>query len=305
LRPASPAYHAALSRAQNGFAVHLAPRVVERCFQGKLLYAGGDELLAMTSLRDLLEQVVLLRCAYSGKFDEEDPEAAWAVLRNAVGERPALARGFARLRSGSGERLKLLMGERASASVGVVVAHSMAPMQAVMRELWAAVRRAKELGGRDAFSITRMKRSGGTGSFTASFGLGEDRSLGPSPLGVLIRLQHLLEDHVSRQAAYQLSDWLLHVPSSGGELPAMLESMIGLQLRRHLRPGSRSPPELIGGLARDLARLACAGTAGEAREDPLGYVREAFHLAEFLARGAHSPVPETGRGEQQEVGSRA
>ncbi|MFT7931933.1 hypothetical protein ACMYLP_23145, partial [Salmonella enterica subsp. enterica serovar Enteritidis] len=41
---------------------------------------------------------------------------------------------------------------------------------AVTRELQAAEKRAKEEGGRDAFSLTVVKRAGGALSFTAKWG---------------------------------------------------------------------------------------------------------------------------------------
>ena len=53
LRPGSPARHQAISSALNAFALGLARYVVEHLFMGKLIYAGGDDLLAMVSVHDL------------------------------------------------------------------------------------------------------------------------------------------------------------------------------------------------------------------------------------------------------------
>ena len=66
LRPASPARHAAISAVLNDFSTHVARHVVEEVFKGKLLYAGGDDVLAMVSVDDLLPCMLLLRAAYSG-----------------------------------------------------------------------------------------------------------------------------------------------------------------------------------------------------------------------------------------------
>ena len=50
------------------------------------------------------------------------------------------------------------MGERATASAGAVIAHHKAPLGAVRRGFRRSQQRAKNEGGRDAFSLTIMKR---------------------------------------------------------------------------------------------------------------------------------------------------
>jgi len=45
--PPSPSYHASLSRALNDLSLRVIPEVVEGVFAGKILYAGGDDLMAM------------------------------------------------------------------------------------------------------------------------------------------------------------------------------------------------------------------------------------------------------------------
>jgi CRISPR-associated protein Cmr2 len=68
-RPASPARHAAISAALNDFSTHVARHIVENVCKGKLLYAGGDDVLAMLSVDDLLPAMLLLRAAWSGSGD--------------------------------------------------------------------------------------------------------------------------------------------------------------------------------------------------------------------------------------------
>ncbi|RME83354.1 MAG: type III-B CRISPR-associated protein Cas10/Cmr2, partial [Zetaproteobacteria bacterium] len=65
-RPVSPAWHQAISGALNSFSAELARVVVEEMFTGKLIYAGGDDLLAMVCVRDLPAVMLALRCLYSG-----------------------------------------------------------------------------------------------------------------------------------------------------------------------------------------------------------------------------------------------
>ncbi len=80
-RPVSPARHIAISSALNSFALHLAPYIVETVCKGKLIYAGGDDVLAMVSVDDLLPALALLRLAYSGVFPTGDAaDHAWRLL---------------------------------------------------------------------------------------------------------------------------------------------------------------------------------------------------------------------------------
>ncbi len=68
-RPPSPDRHAFISRALNDFSTHVARHVVEEVCTGKLLYSGGDDMLAMVSVDELLKVILLLRADYSGSGD--------------------------------------------------------------------------------------------------------------------------------------------------------------------------------------------------------------------------------------------
>ncbi|MDT8410437.1 MAG: type III-B CRISPR-associated protein Cas10/Cmr2, partial [Wenzhouxiangellaceae bacterium] len=182
-RAPNPARHMAISDALNNFAIRLAPAVVERHY-GRVLYAGGDDLMAMLPLYELLPAMAGLRAAFSGTTYPSRSEAADDE-------------GFQRQGNGfvvHGKQLLRTMGDQASASCGVVVAHHKAPLGAVLRELRRAEKRAKTEGGRDAFSLTVVKRSGGALGLTAKFG---------RALARLIQLRDFLaEPGVSRRAVY-------------------------------------------------------------------------------------------------------
>ena len=81
LRPPSPARHAAISRALNDFSIHLACHIVEDCVKGKLLYAGGDDVLALVAVDDLFDAMQLLRLAYSGLAVPDWPGGKLEELR--------------------------------------------------------------------------------------------------------------------------------------------------------------------------------------------------------------------------------
>ncbi|MCX8017886.1 MAG: type III-B CRISPR-associated protein Cas10/Cmr2, partial [Rhodocyclaceae bacterium] len=263
-RMPNPAWHMAISQALNHFALELAPAIVEREFLGKLIYAGGDDVLAMLSARDLLPAAALLRAAYSGdepgKQGAPDPQVCKLKRSN---------NGWA---SFDGRVLRL-MGDKATASAGLVIAHHQAPLGAVMRALRAAEKRAKSLPGKNAWSLAVLKRGGGALFVTAPWG---------EPLRLFEQLRAFLaSDEVSRRAAYHVSTWLDDVPGHDRELVATL---LGHQMARQARgPAAEHAPRI----ARLLVELAFAEGDQRQRpiaEAPLPWLANFMMAAEFLAR---------------------
>ena len=177
-RPVSPGRHGAISQALNDFSTRLARHVVEECCKGKLLYAGGDDVLALVAVDDLFDCMQLLRLAYSGIAPSDDmklSERIGTLARGGSGAQRKLLldKGFGLLNG----RLMTLMGHKATASMGAVVAHHSAPLGMVMRELRLAENRAKntphgkDIKGtdinRDAFCLRVLKRGGGEVSVTS------------------------------------------------------------------------------------------------------------------------------------------
>ncbi|WP_291992262.1 type III-B CRISPR-associated protein Cas10/Cmr2 [Candidatus Accumulibacter sp. ACC003] len=212
-RPASPARHAAISAALNDFSTNIARHVVENICKGKLLYAGGDDVLAMVSVDDLMPAMLLLRTAWSGSAD----------LRGLPGGTDVkglqLAKGYARLKG----RLMPMMGSRATASIGAVVAHHQAPLSPVLHELRRAEAAAKA-HGRNAFCLRVIKRGGGEVGVTSRFWeMAAARGADPDPvaladtaLGLLLRFADALaQPDVSRKAVYNTLEWLSGLPERG------------------------------------------------------------------------------------------
>ena len=277
-RAVSPNRHLAISGALNDFSLHVVPHVVETEFPGRLIYAGGDDVLAMLPVADLLPAMQRLRVAYAG----HDPQHEKGNRSQAL----TLHEGFALLQTRQGPRLLRMMGHKATASCGAVVAHHQAPLGAVLRELRAAEQRAKNAGERDAFSLTLVKRSGGTLSVTAKWG---------EPANLLHDLRSFLQhDGVSRRAVYNSLDWLKDLPR---DRPEMLESLLAYQFNRQTDAAARQDHD-VPGLARRLAALAFDDMAhqetrpdrrtGAIRRDRLDWLANFMGVAEFLARDTRS-----------------
>ncbi len=270
-RPVSPNRHLAISGALNDFSQTVVRHVVEEEHLGRVIYAGGDDVLAMLPVVDLLSCMQRLRHAYSGTLPE-DEQTDWGALRK---DRSRLhcKGGFAYLDG----RLMRMMGKNATASCGAVIAHHQAPLSAVLRELRATEKRAKTEGGRDAFSITVIKRSGGALRLTEKWG---------EPVALLSDLRAFLaHEDTSRRAVYHSLEWLTDLPAPK-ENPAMLESLLAYQLARQSDGEAKAQAPA---LARRLATLAAKQEKGG-----LKWLENFLTVAEFLARETRTAAAKNG-----------
>lgn len=255
-RTISPNRHLTISGALNDFSQHIVRYVLEEEHLGRVVYAGGDDVLAMLPVADLLSSMQRLRLAYSG----DDPEHEGGIYQGLT-----LQKGFALLKRGKRLQLMRMMGKHATASCGAVIAHHRAPLSTVMRELRSAEKRAKNEGGRDSFSITVIKRSGGALYLTAKWG---------EPVSLLNELRDFLCDpEVSRRAVYNCLEWLRDLPNPKNK-PEMLESLLAYQLSRQSKAHVK---------ANDLAKRLAFLTAAQST-DGLKWLENFMTVAEFLAR---------------------
>jgi CRISPR-associated protein Cmr2 len=273
-RAPNPAWHMAISEALNHFALTLAPAIVHDHFNGRVLYAGGDDLLAMLPVSELLPAMAALRAAYTGI----EPRMVGAQDDD-VGFR-SHANGFVR----HGKRVLRVMGEEATASIGAVIAHHKTPLNLVLRELRAAEQRAKIEGGRNAFSITVLKRSGGAQRLTSKW----YRDDGDSPMTCLRELAAAISADQSRRTAYNTQQWIVDLPgpqSVGGEKGwrVMVAQLLAAQFRRQGLGDADAH-------ARRLAELAplVAGHSGDDLQRALDHISQFLAVAEFLAREGRS-----------------
>lgn len=152
-RPLSPSYHLQFSEALSNFALKCARPVVE-AHHGRLIYAGGDDVLAMLPANTALACARDLREAFQGR----------AVAQAGI---TSPAPGFLSMANDQfGHPIPFIVpGPAAEVSVGIAVAHFKSPLQDVVRAAQAAEKRAKRGPGdgglgRAAVAMTLLKRSG-------------------------------------------------------------------------------------------------------------------------------------------------
>ena len=133
-----PATHAALSCALLDFSNQLVPYLTEQRYAGRLIYGGGDDVLAYTNLWEWDKWLWDIRQCFRGQEDlcEDDPNGkfeskgdywSWKGNDKVSTKRPLFT-----------------MGSNATISFGIVIAHHSVPLAIALENMWQAEAEAKE-----------------------------------------------------------------------------------------------------------------------------------------------------------------
>lgn len=153
-----PATHVGLNRALLDFSNRLVPYLTEKRFCGKLVYSGGDDVMALLPLEDLPEYIISLRSAWCGGIDPKGEFQCDRGSEQLTGYwHPNVelqARGFP-------NRPLFTMGTGATLSAGMVIAHKSVPLPTVLESLWKAEKDgAKKLPGKDGLCFRVIYSNG-------------------------------------------------------------------------------------------------------------------------------------------------
>lgn len=146
-----PATHVGLNRALLDFSNRIVPYLTQQRFCGKVVYSGGDDVMAVLPLTDLPEYLLSLRSAWSGTDDpfrefENRDSGYWHPVKELEGLQ---------------KRPYFTMGKNATMSLGIVIAHKSVPLPTVLESLWTAEKdKAKKITGKDGLCF-RVIYSGG------------------------------------------------------------------------------------------------------------------------------------------------
>ena len=161
-----PSNHNALSRALLDFSNQLVPYLTEKRYAGRLIYAGGDDVLAYTNLWEWDRWLWDIRQCFRGDrdpgndFKNDGDYWQWKDLTTKpdnITQRPLFT-----------------MGGSATISFGIVIAHQSVPLAIALENLWAAEDRAKEYQSdesdrKDAVQVRVMYQNGNIMAATAKF----------------------------------------------------------------------------------------------------------------------------------------
>ncbi len=164
-RPLNPSFHLQFSEALGNFSLHTAHRIVEH-HAGRLIYAGGDDVLALLPADRSLDCALALRRAFRGTLDKDS--VCDAKLFDCYQDNPGFLRlkkleFFDEARDFGFEPYQydvMVPGQKLDVSVGIAIGHAKSPLQDLVREAQTAEKRAKNDLRRGAVSITIQKRSG-------------------------------------------------------------------------------------------------------------------------------------------------
>ena len=154
-----PSTHNALSRALLDFSNQLVPYLTEERYAGRLIYSGGDDVLAYTNLWEWDKWLWDIRQCFKGAEDpRHEFDNTGDYWRGETFNRPLFT-----------------MGQLASISFGVVIAHHSVPLAIALENLWDAekegAKKHKSPDGneKDAVQVRVIYGNGNTLKATTKF----------------------------------------------------------------------------------------------------------------------------------------
>ena len=272
-RPLSPAYHLQFSECLSNFALRCVSSIVD-AYNGRLIYAGGDDVVALLPADTALACANDLQLAFTGQ-SPLNPDAG--IQQKAPGF--LTSKQFHEVTSKldpANEALIPFMvpGPSASASVGIAIAHFKSPLQDAVRSAQAAEKRAKKVPGKAAVAITLMKRSGETVEWTARW---EDAGV----QAAFTLLAALRDSVVSAKFPYRLGELIGMYRTQSSGLMEPMEQVADFDL----------PAVFARELRTVLSRQRGPAWAERGNEFEANFTR---HTQAWLASLLTKPNPKTG-----------
>jgi CRISPR-associated protein Cmr2 len=183
-RPLAANLHASLSAALSTFAWRCVRRVVEKRHFGRVVYAGGDDVLALLPLIEAIPAARELYALFTGHAEVEGGDLR---IKND-------SNGFLKWEN----EILLVPGPNITLSAGLAVVHHLYPPDAALAAAREAERAAKAVPSKAAIAVQVLKRSGETVTV---------RSRWESMGGLFDELVgHFAGERLSSRFAYELSE---------------------------------------------------------------------------------------------------
>lgn len=261
-RRMTPATHAAISRACNAFALTVVPTLVREKL-AYLIYAGGDDVLALVSLNDALELAHDIRLAFGGHMEVEDSKKIPGFSKG---------RGFYWI---NGELIQTF-GSRAGLSGSLVIFHHKYPLQVAVEESRRAEEWAKSTDSKDVLAVRIMRRSGQPTHCRIRW-TNKDRSA--DPVHDLSAITTAVREKALSPRFFSILKGLLERPEAKQLPPEAIQLLVKRELGRHWDNGQAEKTQL----SQDTVRSAIWELRNQTpcREEWLA----ALEAAVFLARG--------------------
>lgn len=207
-RSESSEAHTAISSKLNTYTKKVR-QIVDEDYLGKLIYAGGDDVLALANLEDLLEILCKLRCNFPNLNSGENPAS--------------------------------------TASAGVCIAHYKVPLGDVLNRARTMEREAKSVDGKNALGIALLKHSGNISQTVFKWKYEVETGENIDMIKVSQNLIELIKTgEVSKKFIYTFRDVFTRLTDRNGslELPGIVESELERLIRRATSEKVRSDAEI-------------------------------------------------------------
>ncbi len=217
-RNLSPAIHSFISKSLNFFSLKLVRDVIEFDYPGKLIYSGGDDVLAFLPLDYALKAAEKTRFTFSGNLNEKreinlNQTNGYLVINKEKGGKVVIP----------------TLGNKATMSAGIVIAHKNHDLQDILRQVRAAEEEAKKINGKDAFMLKILKHSGEITTCRMHWKVNGKRTV----LQFNEILENISEDDGLSMSFFSAMAAELMKLSQGVSL-TLVNSLLGRQLKQHI-----------------------------------------------------------------------
>ncbi len=187
-RNLTPSIHASISESLGDFSIYGVAHIIRK-YEGKLIYAGGDDVCAVLPMDTALLAAQEIRNYYNSTFKIIYQDRQRISIKD-IGDKFSPRPGKLSINLGRGENISI--------SAGILICHHKASLKHMIKEANKLLKeKAKEQGGRNAIAIQLKKRSGGDRFFICKW---DDEKL-----ECLKRISQKIGTNLSRSFAYKLA----------------------------------------------------------------------------------------------------
>lgn len=210
-RPLAANLHTSLSSALSTFALRGVKFIVEERHFGRVVYAGGDDLLAFLPLAEALAAARELYMLFTGRA---------RVFGGKLELDPTEQGGYVRW----DDEILLMPGPCITLSAGLAIVHHLYPLDAALEAARESEKAAKGVLGKSAVCVRVLKRSGETVQMRSKWDAMGDT------FGRLVAL--FQSEALSSKLPYAVAESAYTLPQADG----MFESELRRLLHRHRHP---------------------------------------------------------------------
>ncbi len=258
----TPAIHSAISESLGDFALYGVAPIIDK-YEGKLIYAGGDDVCAVLPIDNAIVAAREIRAYYHQAFQLVGEKGTGKAIEEWGGEQGKISIGLG-------------ISDGISISGAILLCHHKEGLKSMLTRAHDLLNEtAKKQGGRDCLAVELFKRSGGSRIFYRKW---DDEDAGWKAFGMVHDALNAIENpqKLSRSLIYNLSEYapaLTAIINTKERPEIRLEQFIAAQIERSaVKTADRTE------LAKSIVKLIWNKSN---KQNPIG--TEGLVIAAFLA----------------------